>query len=117
MLDPRPRTGSPRPNAEQLGQPASRTSASQQAREYHRQALVIARDIGAPQEEAHALEGIGHSHLQDSDPTDARTHLQQALAIYQRIEAPDARRVQKTLSRYGLALTPTRPAPPLGSPQ
>jgi tetratricopeptide (TPR) repeat protein/transcriptional regulator with XRE-family HTH domain len=100
-----------------LGKLASRTSASQQAREYHRQALAIARDIGAPQEEAHALEGIGHSHLQDSDPTDARTHLQQALAIYQRIEAPDARRVQKTLSRYGLALTPTRPAPPLGSPQ
>ena len=94
-----------------LGQLASRTSARQQAREHHRQALAIARDIGAPQEEAHALEGIGHSHLQDSDPTDARTHLQQALAIYQRIEAPDARRVQKTLSRYGLAPTPTQPAP------
>jgi tetratricopeptide (TPR) repeat protein/transcriptional regulator with XRE-family HTH domain len=94
-----------------LGELLSRSSASQQAREYHRQALAIARHIGAPQEEAHALEGIGHSHLQDSDPTDARTHLQQALAIYQRIEAPDARRVQKILSRHGLALTPTQPAP------
>jgi tetratricopeptide (TPR) repeat protein/transcriptional regulator with XRE-family HTH domain len=94
-----------------LGELLSRSSASQQARDHHAQALAIARDIGAPHQEARALEGIGHSHLQDSDPADARTHLQQALAIYQRIEAPDARRVQKTLSRYGLAPTPTQPAP------
>jgi hypothetical protein len=32
-------------------------------RGYHSQALAIARDIGAPPEEAHALEGIGHNEL------------------------------------------------------
>ena len=39
-----------------LGELASRTSATCQARDYHSQALAIAREIGAPLEEARALE-------------------------------------------------------------
>jgi tetratricopeptide (TPR) repeat protein/transcriptional regulator with XRE-family HTH domain len=89
-----------------LGELATRTSATSQAREHHRQALAIARRIGAPLQEARALEGIGHSHLHDANPGDASTHLQQALAIYQRIGNPGAQRVQETLSRHGLPLTP-----------
>jgi tetratricopeptide (TPR) repeat protein/transcriptional regulator with XRE-family HTH domain len=93
-----------------LGELASRTSATGQAREYHGQALAIARQIGSPPQEARALEGIGHSHLHDASPSNAHPLLQQALAIYQRIGSPGAQRVQETLHRYGLPLTPTQPA-------
>ena len=91
-----------------LGELASRTSATSQAREHHSQALAIARDIGAPLEEARALEGIGHSYLQDGDPSQATIHLQQALALDQRIGSPDARRVYEALSQYGLQQGPTQ---------
>jgi hypothetical protein len=43
-----------------------------------------------PIQEARALEGIGNSHLQDSNPGEAATSLQQALTIYERIGAPAA---------------------------
>ena len=94
-----------------LGELASRTSATSQARDHHSQALAIARQIGAPLQEARALEGIGHSHLRDANPSDATTHLQQALTIYQRIGSPGAQRVKETLGRYRLPSTPTQPAP------
>ena len=35
---------------------------------HHTQALAIARDLSAAPEEARALEGLGHSHLQDGHP-------------------------------------------------
>src|SRR5262249_3655659 len=54
-----------------LGQLATRTSATQQARGHHVQALAIARDLGVPLEQARALEGIGDSHLQDGNPAEA----------------------------------------------
>jgi tetratricopeptide (TPR) repeat protein len=63
-----------------LGELATRTSAAGNARE-----------------EARALEGLGHSHLRDGDPSQAAAHLRHALTIYQRIGAPAALRVQKTL--------------------
>jgi tetratricopeptide (TPR) repeat protein/transcriptional regulator with XRE-family HTH domain len=93
-----------------LGELASRAYDTGRARDHHSQALAIAREIGAPLQEARALEGIGNSHLQDAHPSDARTHLQQALTIYQRIGSPGAQRVQETLSRHGLPLTPAQPA-------
>ena len=67
-------------------------------------ALAIARDLGMPLEEARALEGIGRSHLLDGNPGQAALHLGQALAIYQRIGAPDARRVQETLQQHGQSI-------------
>jgi tetratricopeptide (TPR) repeat protein/transcriptional regulator with XRE-family HTH domain len=97
-----------------LGELASRTSATQQARDYHSQALAIARDIGAPLEEARALEGIGHSHLYDGNPGQAAEYLRQALAIYQRIGASGAQHVQETLHTHGLAST--TPEPQQGAP-
>jgi len=93
-----------------LGELASRTSATGQAREHHGQALAIARQIGAPLQEARALEGIGHSHLHDASPSPATADFQQALAIYQRIGSPGAQRVQETLRRHLLPPTPTQPA-------
>ena len=92
-----------------LGELASRTSATQQARDYYNQAIAIARDIGAPLEEARALEGIGHSHLQDGNPSWATTPLRGALAIYQRIKSPGTERIQETLRQYGLQPAPTQP--------
>jgi Tfp pilus assembly protein PilF len=58
-------------------------------------------EIGTLQE-ARALEGIGHSHLQDGDPGQAAAHLRRALAIYQRIRSPRAREVEETLRRHRL---------------
>jgi len=93
-----------------LGELATRTSATGQARKRHAQALAIARDLSAAPEEAHALEGLGQSHLQDGDPGQAAAHLRQALTIYQRIGAPAARRVQKTLHDHKLtSALPTAP--------
>ena len=71
-----------------LGELATRTAATQQARDHHGQALAIARDTGIPFEEARALEGIGHSYLHDGNPSQAAPPLRQALAIYQRTDAP-----------------------------
>jgi DNA-binding SARP family transcriptional activator/tetratricopeptide (TPR) repeat protein len=80
-----------------LGELSTRTAASQQARGYHTQALAIARELGVPLEEARALEGIGRCHIQDGNPGEGATKLGHALVIYQRIGAPDDRRVQETL--------------------
>ena len=85
-----------------LGELLSRTTRTDGARGHHTRALAIARDVGAPLVEALALEGIGDSHLQDGNPRIAASYLHQALTIYQRIEAPDARRVQDTLRNHGL---------------
>jgi tetratricopeptide (TPR) repeat protein/transcriptional regulator with XRE-family HTH domain len=92
-----------------LGQLATRTDDTRHARRYHTRALAIARDMGVPLEEARALEGIGQSYLVDSNPGRAARHLGQALKIYQRIDAPDARRVQQTLHRHGLTSITTDP--------
>jgi tetratricopeptide (TPR) repeat protein/transcriptional regulator with XRE-family HTH domain len=86
-----------------LGELASRTADGHQARGHHAQALVIARDLGTLPEEARALEGIGHSHLRDGHPAQAAAPLRDALAIYQRIGSPAARRVEATLRQHGLS--------------
>ena len=77
---------------------ASPGPATGQARDHHRQALGIARDIGAALEEARALEGIGHSYLQEGNPSHAGAHLRDSLAVYQRIGSPHAHHVQETLA-------------------
>lgn len=86
-----------------IGELSSRTGADQQARDHHAQALAIAREPGTPPEQARALEGIGRSHLCDGDPIQAAAPLRDALAIYQRIGSPAARRVQETLRQHGLS--------------
>jgi hypothetical protein len=48
-----------------------------------------------------AVEGTGHSHLQDSHHDQGIAFLRQALATYQRIGVPAARRVQDTLASHG----------------
>ena len=84
-----------------LGELSTVTSAAGEARSYHAQALTITRDIGARPEEARALAGIGMS-LLPSRPAEAAGYLRDALAIFQRIGSPAARRVQDTLDEHGL---------------
>src|SRR5262249_59615115 len=58
------------------------------ARDHHTQALAIARDIGAPLEQARAMEGLGQNHFQDGRLGKAPAYLRQAVAIYRQIGAP-----------------------------
>jgi tetratricopeptide (TPR) repeat protein/transcriptional regulator with XRE-family HTH domain len=84
-----------------LGELSTRTSATGRARDYHAQALAIARDVELPEEEARAYEGIGRSHLRDGDGADAIQNLRQALQIYQRIGAAAAGGTQAALRSAG----------------
>jgi tetratricopeptide (TPR) repeat protein/transcriptional regulator with XRE-family HTH domain len=93
-----------------LGELASRTADGRQARKHHARALAFARELGTPPEEARALEGIGHSYLHDGNPAQAAAPLRDALAIYQRIAAPAAGRIEETLRQHGLFPTSAHPA-------
>jgi tetratricopeptide (TPR) repeat protein/transcriptional regulator with XRE-family HTH domain len=83
-----------------LGDLSLRTSAAQEAWGQHAEALAIARELGTPAEEARALEGMGRS-LLHRDPGEAAALLRQALEIYQKIGAPEARLVADTLASQG----------------
>src|SRR5262249_27793227 len=93
-----------------LGELSLRTSATGQAREQHTRALAIARDISAAPEEARALEGIGNSHLQEGNPSQAAGYLQQALTIYHRIGTPGAQRIEETLRHHSMTHNPAASA-------
>jgi tetratricopeptide (TPR) repeat protein len=73
------------------------SSAYREACGYFAQGLSIARDISTPVEEAGALEGIGRCHIQEENPGQGVADLRQALAIYRRIGAPEAQRVETIL--------------------
>lgn len=84
-----------------LGELSLRTSAAEESRSHHAKALAIARELGTPGEQARALEGIGRSLLR-GDPAEAAAHLREALEIYQKIGAPEARSVRDTLDGQSL---------------
>ena len=73
------------------------TTARHHAGSHHADALTIAREINAPLQQARALEGTGQCHHHQGNHREAASHLQQALAIYQRIASPDVHRVQTIL--------------------
>ena len=58
----------------------------------HREALALARATDSRPEEARALEGIGWCLVRQGEPNAAKTFLQDALAIYERIGSPAALR-------------------------
>jgi tetratricopeptide (TPR) repeat protein len=76
------------------------------ARTHHGQALEIATSIGAPIDQAHALEGIGRSHLHDGHLDQAAPPLSQALTIYQRLGSWHAPRVEALLRDHDLQAPP-----------
>jgi hypothetical protein len=65
-----------------------------------------------PRDEARALEGLGRSHLDDQNRGDATELLRQALAIYQRIRAPNAAGLQQTLEGLTSETDSRRPTAP-----
>ena len=91
-----------------LGELLTQSRASHQARSCHTRALTLAREISVLLEEARALEGIGQCHLQDGNLVEGAAQLRQALAIYQRIGNPAARRIQETLRQHDLRAAPDR---------
>lgn len=83
------------------GEVARAAHAPAEALVWHTQALSIATDIAAPLAEALALEGIGHCQVLLGDITAGTVRLRVAHAIYRRIGAPGAERVQEALRAYG----------------
>jgi tetratricopeptide (TPR) repeat protein len=71
----------------------------EEAMPHHHAALQIARDIRSPLEEARALEGIGRCLDRAGDAPAAIAPMRVALAICQRLGAPDAERIAATLER------------------
>jgi tetratricopeptide (TPR) repeat protein len=84
-----------------LGELSLRASAAEASQGHHAQALDIARELGIPGEQARALEGMGRSLLR-RDPAEAAAHLREALDIYQKIGAPEARGVRVALDGQSL---------------
>jgi tetratricopeptide (TPR) repeat protein/transcriptional regulator with XRE-family HTH domain len=78
------------------------TSPPADAAGFHRQALDVATELGAPVEQARAREGIGRCLLRQGQPDLAAEYLSQALAIYRRIGSPRAVKVDETLRDRGL---------------
>ncbi|MEV5207381.1 BTAD domain-containing putative transcriptional regulator [Micromonospora sp. NPDC053740] len=70
------------------------------ALDLHRRVLVDASGLGARYEKARALEGIARC-VRDTDPTAARAHLEQALALFRQVESPDQREVERLLAELG----------------
>jgi hypothetical protein len=93
-----------------LGEVESLTGATNQAREHFDQALALARQYGMPMEEARAMEGLGRSHLRDQIRGDATSFLRQALAIYQRIGAPNAEGLRQLLAEVASDTGSHRPS-------
>jgi Tfp pilus assembly protein PilF len=72
-----------------------------QAWAHHRRALDLARAVGSPLEQAHALDGVGRCALARGDTATAVTELRQALEIYQRIGAAEATQLVTDLAELG----------------
>jgi tetratricopeptide (TPR) repeat protein len=65
----------------------------------HRDALLLARELDMPDEQAVALEGIGECHLRAGDSCEATASLTKALTIFQRLrQSPDIERVETRLA-------------------
>jgi tetratricopeptide (TPR) repeat protein len=65
---------------------------------HHRQALLLARDIGYALEEGKALEGMGRCLVRDSYAGSGTGYLREALELYERLGVPEAHHVRGTLT-------------------
>ena len=77
----------------------------------HQHALDLARQLGIPLEEAHALDGLGRCARAASRAAEAEKGLRRALAIFQRIGAAEAAGVSAELDAL-----PGTPDPAPASP-
>ena len=68
----------------------------------YREALRLTREVNQPDDEAHALEGIGECLPRVGDADQGTGHLHQALEIFQRLGMqPDTERIHARLTRLG----------------
>lgn len=81
--------------------------------EFHREALVLAQQARGTLEMARAFEGIGLSEL-PSDLTSAIDNLNEALTLYEGIEAPQAVKVAELVASAGSGRRLTIAAAPAG---
>ncbi|GAA1990980.1 AfsR/SARP family transcriptional regulator [Catenulispora subtropica] len=73
----------------------------ERARTHHARALALAEAIGAPLEEARALEGIGMCHWRQGRPELARPVLRASLGIHRRLRDAEVARVEKRVREVG----------------
>jgi len=81
---------------------ASIPASVERARASYAEALAIAAEVETPMQEAHALEGLGRSHLAGGDVASAGPFLRRARAIYAGLNAPAGRRLDAVLGEHGL---------------
>ncbi|MFG2030515.1 tetratricopeptide repeat protein [Streptomyces sp. NPDC048825] len=81
---------------------------------YFHQALDTHADIGNRSGEAHTLGNLGDVHLAADDPEAARTNWQQALAILEKVDHPDAEEIRGRLRRLEKLPPDARPDPTVG---
>jgi tetratricopeptide (TPR) repeat protein len=90
-------TGDRLSEAETLNNMAEMPGPAQTQRAYASEALAIARDIAARQEEARALGLIGLSYLAAADTAEAARLLRESLALYQQVDVPVPDRIRQAL--------------------
>jgi DNA-binding SARP family transcriptional activator/tetratricopeptide (TPR) repeat protein len=81
------------------------TKTGAEAIERYEVALELARRTGYLHERARAHHGLGRVHLADGNDTDAKAHLEAALAAYTALGTPEADDVRALLDRSGGATT------------
>jgi Flp pilus assembly protein TadD len=91
-----------------VGDASDAVAVGQRAIEIHgeEQAPDLARQIGSPWDEAHALAGLGRCAMAAGRTAEAEDNLRQALEIFQRTGAVEAAGVSAELE----ALTSARPS-------
>ena len=67
----------------------------------YQDALRLAREVGHPDDEAIALQGLGEAHARMGKSEDGAAYLREALGIFRRLGMPTADQVTKRLAEIG----------------
>lgn len=86
-----------------LGEAAQLTGSSASALRLHTEALGTATDVGVRHQQARAHAGIGRAHRTVGDHDLARTHYEQAHAIYADLGMPEAEEIRAVLAEVPAA--------------
>jgi tetratricopeptide (TPR) repeat protein len=86
-----------------LGEAARLAGSTAEALRSHTEALGIAVQVGARDQQARAHAGIGHAHRALGDPDRAHTHYGHAYVIYTELEMPDAQEMLAHMSDVSVA--------------
>ncbi len=81
-----------------LGEAARSTAHPATALQHHAIALATAEATGVRDQQARAHAGLAQAHALLGDPATARTHYEQALALYTELELPDRQEIRDRLA-------------------